>query len=65
MPARPSENFRAAQPAKSQAKPPAPEASLVIGRIDVVVVAPDPKPQAGAPAAGDRGFLSRNYLKRL
>jgi len=40
---------------------------LVIGRIDVVVVAaaaaapPQPQPSARA----DRGFLSRNYLKRL
>ncbi len=65
MPARPSENFRA--PAgKVQAKSPAPEPSLVIGRIDVVVVASEPKPQAGASVSGgERGFLSRNYLKRL
>jgi hypothetical protein len=41
------------------------EPHLVIGRIDVVVLAaPAPVP-ASAPGAPDRGFLSRNYLKRL
>jgi hypothetical protein len=41
------------------------EPHLVIGRIDVVVLtAPSPVP-ASAPGAPERGFLSRNYLKRL
>lgn len=41
--------------------------ALVIGRIDVVVVARDPQPAAPASSASrsDTGFLSRNYLKRL
>lgn len=58
-----------ARTAPSSPSPPArataPETpGLVIGRIDVVVVA---APAAAAPARGrdDAGFLSRNYLKRL
>ena len=39
--------------------------SLVIGRIDVVVVANAAPPQPQPAAHSDRGFLSRNYLKRL
>jgi len=39
--------------------------SLVIGRIDVVVVADGAPPQPQPTARADRGFLSRNYLKRL
>lgn len=38
---------------------------LVIGRIDVVVVAAAAPPQPQPSARADRGFLSRNYLKRL
>lgn len=61
-----------ARPASPQAQPsaPAPDASaepgprLVIGRIDVVVLAASsPATHGAAPA--ERGFLSRNYLKRL
>jgi hypothetical protein len=48
---------------------PAPRAAdtpnLVIGRIDVVVVADAPPAPAARPAASDSGFMSRNYLKRL
>lgn len=49
---------------------PAPRAAadapkLVIGRIDVVVVAEAPPAPAARPAASDHGFMSRNYLKRL
>ena len=53
--------------AASRAPEPA-QPSLVIGRIDVVVVASDapPQTQPTQPAArAERGFLSRNYLKRL
>jgi hypothetical protein len=41
--------------------------SLIIGRIDVVVVADaaPPQTQTQPTARADRGFLSRNYLKRL
>lgn len=39
--------------------------SLIIGRIDVVVVADAAPSQPHATARVDRGFLSRNYLKRL
>ncbi len=47
------------------AKPRPAEPSLVIGRIDVVVVAREP--QAATPTRADNhhGFLNRNYLKRL
>lgn len=45
---------------------PAPESSLVIGRIDVVVTATNTTASPVANSGGsDRGFLSRNYLKRL
>lgn len=41
--------------------------SLVIGRIEVVVLssAPAPAETTSAPASPDRGFTSRNYLRRL
>lgn len=39
--------------------------SLVIGRIDVVVVAKLAPAQPGPAPHSERGFLSRNYLKRL
>jgi hypothetical protein len=38
---------------------------LVIGRIDVVVVAGNAQPQSPSGPRADSGFLSRNYLKRL
>jgi hypothetical protein len=41
------------------------EPSLVIGRIDVVVVANAAPASAPASPRADSGFLSRNYLKRL
>jgi hypothetical protein len=41
------------------------EPRLVIGRIDVVVVAREPPKPATTAADEQRGFLSRNYLKRL
>lgn len=44
------------------------EPTLVIGRIDVVVLAHDAPPAHDAPqrvAAETRGFIARNYLKRL
>ena len=46
--------------------PPEPP-SLVIGRIEVVVVAHEPsaQPTQQHTARADRAFLSRNYLKRL
>jgi len=45
---------------------PTPEPRLVIGRIDVVVTATTPPVTAPADSGGNqRGFLSRNYLKRL
>lgn len=53
---------QAAEPRTTPAA--AAEPRLVIGRIDVTVINSTP---ATAPAAQrtDRGFLSRNYLKRL
>jgi hypothetical protein len=55
-------------PARSPGRPaePAP-AGLVIGRIDVVVVSSAPALASAhpAPATPDRGFTSRNYLRRL
>lgn len=55
------------RPARAETTAGAADASpnLVIGRIDVTVVAhepPAPRPSSSAP---ERGFLSRNYLKRL
>ncbi|MDD5389858.1 MAG: hypothetical protein PHD37_10960 [Gallionellaceae bacterium] len=44
-----------------EANPP----GLIIGRIDVVVVADAAPVQPQPTARADRGFLSRNYLKRL
>jgi hypothetical protein len=41
------------------------EPRLVIGRIDVVVLARETPKPATAAADEQRGFLSRNYLKRL
>lgn len=56
-------------PPLTQGRGHAPESAqpdLVIGRIDVVVVAETPAQVQAAPAArGERGYLSRNYLKRL
>jgi len=50
---------------RGRAPEPAPP-GLVIGRIDVVVVADAPaQAQAAPPARSERGYLSRNYLKRL
>jgi hypothetical protein len=37
---------------------------LVIGRIDVTVLA-TPAPAQAKPSRPERGFASRNYLKRL
>ncbi|MDD4881950.1 MAG: hypothetical protein PHX10_10280 [Gallionellaceae bacterium] len=48
---------------RGRAPEPAPP-GLVIGRIDVVVVADAPA-QAAPAARTERGYLSRNYLKRL
>ncbi len=60
--------LHASRPATASAR--APEAEppgLVIGRIDVLVVADGApaQPRPAAPALAERGFLSRNYLKRL
>ena len=53
----------AAAAARASVQPAQP--ALIIGRIDVVVVANGaPAPVAAAPRS-DSGFLSRNYLKRL
>lgn len=52
-----------ARPAAGRAAPADREPRLVIGRIDVVVLAA-PAASAAVPPA-DRGFASRNYLKRL
>ena len=50
---------------RGRAPEPAPP-GLVIGRIDVVVVADAPaQTQAAPPARSERGYLIRNYLKRL
>jgi len=49
----------------SPARPRPAEPNLVIGRIDVVVVAREPQAAAPARAGNQHGFLSRNYLKRL
>ncbi|MDP2832102.1 MAG: hypothetical protein Q8Q28_02150 [Pseudomonadota bacterium] len=60
-------NYAAAQDprrATELASEPTPP-SLIIGRIDVVVVADAAPPRPQATARSDRGFLSRNYLKRL
>ncbi len=55
---------RASELATKLATEPTPP-SLIIGRIDVVVVAAATPPQTQPTARADRGFLSRNYLKRL
>lgn len=49
------------------AKAPVPSSApnLVIGRIDVTVVAHETKAPAATRGDTDRGFLSRNYLRRL
>jgi hypothetical protein len=54
-----------AGPRSGAGNPAAAQPGLVIGRIDVVVVAAPAALPAQAPAPGERGFLSRNYLKRL
>ena len=73
-PASPSLAVPAAQVASPPSAPraiaapsiaPAPEPSLVIGRIDVVVVAREPQALATSRTDNNRGFMSRNYLKRL
>ena len=56
-------NHAAAQDPRRAPEPTPP--SLIIGRIDVVVVADAAPPQPQPTARADRGFLSRNYLKRL
>jgi hypothetical protein len=50
-------------PAPRAAEPTQP--GLVIGRIDVVVVAANAQPPSPSGPRTDGGFLSRNYLKRL
>jgi hypothetical protein len=58
----------ASWPVRSPGRPAEPVlAGLVIGRIDVVVVssAPAQASAPSAPSAPDRGFTSRNYLRRL
>lgn len=58
----------ASWPVRSPGRPAEPvPAGLVIGRIDVVVVssAPALASAEAAPATPDRGFTSRNYLRRL
>ena len=62
--ARPGRTAHAASPGPGRASEPTPP-SLIIGRIDVVVVADAAPPQPQATARAGRGFLSRNYLKRL
>ncbi|MDP2430993.1 MAG: hypothetical protein Q8O33_03080 [Pseudomonadota bacterium] len=61
---RPARANHAAAPGPDRGPEPAPP-SLIIGRIDVVVVADAAPPRPQATARADRGFLSRNYLKRI
>lgn len=59
-------NTLATAPARPPARPAEPaQPNLVIGRIDVTVVADAPARPQPAPARPDTGYLSRHYLKRL
>lgn len=61
---RPGRAAHMASPGPDRARETSPP-GLIIGRIDVIVVADAAPVQPQPTARADRGFLSRNYLKRL